>query len=235
MSRKLFLLFAGVFPSLSVFSYMVLARDPGSVPTFYAISKLIQLALPFIWIYLFREEKPRLWRWDRSDILEGVATGFAMLMGLWALYALVLHQLPVVQAAKPLIQAKVDAFGAGTPYRFIAFCLFISIVHSLFEEFYWRGFLHAELEKRMSLIPALVLSALGFTGHHIVVIAQYVDANSSAAWIVLLSLFVFVAGAIWAFQYHRRKSLWGIWISHCYADIAILSLGYLLLFAAPAA
>ncbi|MBX3016488.1 MAG: CPBP family intramembrane metalloprotease [Bdellovibrionaceae bacterium] len=231
MTKSFFLLFAGVFPSLSVFSYMVLARDPGSVPAFYALSKLVQLALPFIWIYAFREPAPRLWRWDKADVLEGIATGFAMLVGLWALYAFVLHQLPVVQAAKPLIQAKVDAFGAGTPFRFLALCLFISVVHSLFEEFYWRAFLHHELEKRMRFLPALILSSLGFTGHHIVVIAQYVDPGSSAAWVVLLSAFVFVAGAIWAFQYRRRQSLWGVWISHCYADIAILSLGYLLLFA----
>lgn len=232
MARSLFLLFAGVFPSLSVFSYMVLAREPGSVPAFYAAAKLIQLALPFIWVYAFREEKPRLWRWDRADVLEGVATGFAMLIALWALYAFVLHQLPVVQAAKPLIQAKVDAFGAGTPYRFLAFCLFIALAHSLFEEFYWRAFLHAELEKRLRFGPALALSSLGFTGHHVVVIAQYVDPGSSRAWIALLSAAVFAAGALWAWQYRRRRSLWGVWISHCYADIAILSLGYLLLFAA---
>lgn len=230
MTKTLFLIFAGLFPSVSVFSYMVLARDPATVPLAYAISKLIQLALPFIWVYGLRETWPRHWRWQKADVIEGAATGFAILLGLWALYAFILQQLPVVQAARPLIQEKVDAFGAGTPYRFLALCLFIAIAHSLFEEFYWRGFLHAELERRMRFLPALVLSSLGFTGHHIVVIAQYVEAGASAAWIVLLSSFVFVGGALWAWQYHRRQSLWGAWISHFYADVAILSLGYLLLF-----
>jgi membrane protease YdiL (CAAX protease family) len=231
MGKNLFLLLAGLFPSVSVFSYMVLAEDATTVPAAYAASKLIQLALPFVWIYAFHQKLlPTLWKWNRRDALEGTVGGLLIFVSLWAFYYGYLQHLPLVQAARPLIEAKVGSFNAATPERFLALCLFISVVHSLFEEFYWRAFLHGELEQRMGFPWAVVLSSAGFMGHHIVVISQYVDINESPFWAAVLSLLVAAGGAVWAWQYRRRQSLWGIWISHFLADVAILSLGFLLLF-----
>lgn len=222
----LFLFFAWIFPSVAVFSYMVMAREAASTQLLYAASKILQFALPLIWYLVLRQAQPRHWRLDKKDLLEGLATGLLLLVGLWALYFGFLKDLTLVQDAKPLIFGKADSFGAGTPLRFFVFCLFIAIVHSLLEEYYWRGFIHAEFERRLPGRIAIRLSALGFTGHHIVVIAQY----TQGFWVGLFSVFVYIAGLLWAWQYRRRQSLLGAWLSHFMADVAILSLGYLVLF-----
>jgi len=41
---------------------------------------------------------------------------------------------------------------------------------------------------------------------------------------------VFVGGLLWAWMYQKNNSLAGIWISHFFADVAILLIGAHLVF-----
>ena len=51
--------------------------------------------------------------------------------------------------------------------------LFISVFHSLLEEYYWRWFVFGRLERSLPLAAAIGISSLAFMAHHVFVLAYY--------------------------------------------------------------
>ena len=71
---------------------------------------------------------------------------------------------------------------------------------------------------------AMVLSALAFMSHHVIVLAHFFDGLTIET--VVLSLGIAVGGVAWAWQYDRSKSLVGPWISHLVVDAGIFLICY---------
>ena len=65
-----------------------------------------------------------------------------------------------------------------------------------------------------------------FTAHHIIAMSVYLGLLLTA----LGSLGVFIGGVEWAWLYLRYRSIWPGWISHVMADVAVFSIGWMLLF-----
>jgi membrane protease YdiL (CAAX protease family) len=127
------------------------------------------------------------------------------------------------------LRAKVEDFGAATPLSFILLGSFISIFHSLLEEYYWRWFVFGELRQLIPATVAIVVSGLAFMGHHVVVLDVYFPRRFFAA--VLFSLGIGVGGMVWAWLYQRTGSILVTWLSHLLVDAAIIVIGYDMLFA----
>jgi membrane protease YdiL (CAAX protease family) len=102
--------------------------------------------------------------------------------------------------------------------------VFYSIAHSLLEEYYWRWFVFSQLRRLIPLAPAIVVSALGFTAHHVLVLAHYFGWTSPLT--LLFSASVAVGGAFWAWLYERTGSLLGPWLSHLVIDAGIFFIGF---------
>jgi membrane protease YdiL (CAAX protease family) len=112
----------------------------------------------------------------------------------------------------------------GSPTVFIAVGVFYSLIHSLLEEYYWRWFVFGQLRELTRLVPAIVISSLGFMAHHVLVIGTYFGFFSPATW--LFSLCVAIGGGVWAWLYNRTGSLLGPWVSHLFVDATIFLVGY---------
>jgi len=117
--------------------------------------------------------------------------------------------------------AKVESLGLLEHYWIMA--LFISLLHSLFEEYYWRAFLLSELR---SWIPGTLLlcllSGAVFGLHHIFAML------SLFSWplVLLCVLGTMFAGGIWSWMRLRGYSIWDCYISHVLADLAVMGIGY---------
>ena len=59
---------------------------------------------------------------------------------------------------------------------------------------------------------------------HVIHLVKFFGWDSPAVW--LFAPAVAVGGAVWAWIYHRSKTLYGPWISHLLVDIAIYAIGY---------
>jgi hypothetical protein len=70
----------------------------------------------------------------------------------------------------------------------------------------------------------MIVSALGLTAHHVLVLGKFFGFDSAACW--LFSLCVAVGGAFWAWLYERYGSLLGPWASHLLVDAAIFLIGF---------
>jgi len=126
---------------------------------------------------------------------------------------------------QPQIQEKVIQMGIENHY--LLFAGGISIFHSLFEEFYWRYFVFRGLLIRFSVVPAAILSSLGFSLHHFVILSQYFPAPLTA----LLGFCVFLGGLLWCGLSAKTNSFWGNWLSHFFVDAGIFLIGYFILLA----
>jgi membrane protease YdiL (CAAX protease family) len=98
------------------------------------------------------------------------------------------------------------------------------VFHSLFEEYYWRWFVFRQLRRLAPLWPAVVISALGFMAHHVIVLHEILKSAPWLAW--LLSLAVAAGGGFWAWLYERSGSIFGPWLSHLLIDAGIFWIGY---------
>jgi len=123
------------------------------------------------------------------------------------------------------VYQKVQEFGMATPGGFLLLAGFISLIHSLFEEYYWRWFVFGGLRKYLAVWPAILVSSLAFMGHHVIVLGVYFPEQF---WLLAVpfSLAVAVGGGVWAWIYERSQSLWATWISHLVIDTAIMAIGY---------
>lgn len=233
------LLFAMLWPTVAAVGYFVgLASDEGTAgasnaafQAFYAGSKVVQFALPIVWLGLWQGQKLRPGRPSFAGLRFGLAFGLLVAGAMLTLYFGPLRDTAMFAALAPRLRAKLADFGAATPARFALLGCFLTLVHSLLEEYYWRWFVFGELQRLIPVGAAIVLSGFAFMAHHVVVLASYVP---NALFMLSLSLGVAVGGMVWAWLYHRTGSIWSAWLSHLFIDAAIMVIGYDIAFRPPA-
>lgn len=124
-----------------------------------------------------------------------------------------------------MVQTKAEQMGVVN--HFILFGLFISLLHSFLEEYYWRWFVFGNLHRYLrSKQWAHIAGAIGFAAHHVVVTTQFFEG--AMGW--LFGCSVGVGGAIWSWLFVRHRSLIGAWVSHVIVDLTLMSIGYWLIF-----
>jgi uncharacterized protein len=226
-------------PTLITWIYFdLLASAPAIAQKFaYAAGKLSQVGIMLMayWLWRIRSKnsmdeqsllgKPVCMRWLSLGAVSGIAIGMAAI----AIFQWVLLPLGVMESVKLEAKVKLQSLGADSPAVLLAIALFYSLIHSGFEEFYWRGFVFRGLKEHMSAVPSVCLSSLGFMSHHVLVLGKFFGYDSIMTY--LLALSVAIGGMIWAVMYHRCGNLIPGWISHAIVDAAIFVIGYLLVFA----
>ena len=218
------LLAAMLFPTVAAWLYFVVFADRGSLLPIYTASKLVQFTFPVVWVLAVRRDRlPRL-SLAAPATWDGLGSGL-LIVSLLALAYAGLSGSSLVEVAGPRILARVEAIGAATPVRFLGMALFLSLIHSFLEEYYWRWFVFDGLSTRYGFRAALVWSSLAFASHHVIVVNAFLGLER---WPITAAFALLVAGAggLWAWLYRRGGSLTGPWLSHALADLGILSIGY---------
>ena len=219
-------LFALVFPSIVTWAYFVEAAgsDQGVQQAVMATLKFVQFAFPLTWFCWVLRERIRWRRLTTRGVALGLAFGLAVSIAGWLVFRYALASSPQFIAAVEPIRVKVASFGIDTVAKFVMLGVFYSLIHSLLEEYYWRWFVFGQLRRLVPLGWAIVVSALGFMAHHVIVLSMYFGWWS---WRTLLfSASVAVGGAFWAWLYNRTGSLLGPWLSHLLIDAGIFFIGF---------
>lgn len=218
------LVLAMVLPFLASLGYFVVLSDSSVSQVAYSGTKIFTLLWPIIVYQAFLRDKkisvPFFSR-SRSVVIEGFFSGFLILTAILLLAWLALPE--VVNQAAPQIEAKIDQLGLRE--HFLLFSIFLCLIHSLLEEYYWRWFVFGHLKEFASGFKTHLLASLAFTAHHLVILSQFV----SAGWVLFGGLAVFIGGLTWSFLYERHQSLLGAWISHALADVALMMIAWDLL------
>lgn len=151
----------------------------------------------------------------------GIATGLLIVAALWGLLQTPLGD--IVDASAPAIRKKATALGFLENY--ILFATFLSVLHSLIEEYFWRWFVFGHLRQKMPVVAAAILGSIAFASHHLIVVAQFFPFGFA----VFLSICVAIGGLLWCWLYQHQGTLTGAWISHLIADVGLMTVGYHLL------
>ncbi len=232
-----------IAPTLATVLYLHATDSTSIVQIVYFSSKAIIFSFPAVWWLIVERraravsfssrgstdgenvaqcERPReLKLAARGDIALGVGSGALIGASLWCLYLVMFRS--VIDA--DVLTERVRQFGMYE--HFLLYMMFLSIVNSGLEEYYWRWFVFGRLRAKLGAPAAVVLSSLAFAAHHFVALHEFLGS----AWLAgLFSVGIAIGGAVWALHYHRTGRLWGVWVSHCIVDVAALSIGYYILF-----
>jgi len=181
------------------------------------------LVLPLIW-FLGIERGKLVLTWPTwRDLQLGTALGLLMAGAIGGAYWF-LGQGWIDSAQ---VQAKAQQVGLMNPLAYLGTATYFTVINAFVEEYVWRWFVYRKWETLVPGVAAIYLAAFCFTLHHIIALVAY----TGNAWVVVLgSLGVFGAGAIWCGCFLTYRSLWACYVSHLLADGAIALVGWHLLF-----
>jgi uncharacterized protein len=217
------------FPTVAAWLYfMTLAGHP-SMGSAYFAAKVLQALLPLVGWWVLRLPRDRVGGTTPAGVGSGLLSGIALAVPVLGLYALALRGTPLLAAAPAQIRARLEPFGAAEIGGFVLLALGLSLVHSLFEEYYWRWFLFGALRRRLAVGSAAALSSLAFAAHHAIVIAGLLGPAAPLFMVAAGTLAVALAGVNWVWLFHRFGSLLPPWLSHVVVDLAFMAIGYELL------
>ena len=217
---------AMILPFLASLFYFVIIEQTWLAQGIYTLSKMFTLCYPllvFVWIEHnaidFRADSLKF-QWN--GIYIGSVVGLVMGGSILFLYFLTpLGQ--IVHQFKDQIFSKVNQFGVIDHY--LAFSIFLAVLHSGIEEYYWRWFVFGRLRNVGNLSLAIFLAGYAFAAHHFVVLKMYFSWPLT----IVLGNGVAVGGMFWCWLYHQQKSLMACCVSHLWVDVAILYIGYRIL------
>lgn len=213
-------------PASSIGVTMALFIAPGAIGNgIFTAVKIWIVILPLLWTWKTSPTALRLPKFNRRQVLSGIGLGILMFVAILVAYVSVGKQW--IDLAE--IKSKALEVGIISPQVYLAGFFYWSFINSFIEECIWRGFVYSQCSILMNSIAAVVCSALFFTLHHSIALYGYTHN-----WLVVLvgSLGVFLAGAIWSFCYRISSSIVPGYISHILADIAIGIVGWQLIFTA---
>jgi membrane protease YdiL (CAAX protease family) len=161
------------------------------------------------------------------SLLAGLLFGLLTIFSIVILYEFFLCDSPALAGTADALKSKLQDAGATSFWSYVGLAGFLSILHSAFEEYYWRWFVFGRLRYGMHWLPAAMVAALAFALHHVIVLSVYIPATH--VWLIaLLSLGIALGGFVWSTIYHKTGSLIGAWTAHFLADAGIMWCGFFL-------
>jgi len=221
--RALIALFlVGLAPTVSIF--ISFGTDGGIISQIaYVLSKLWLVVIPLIW-YL-KVDKGQL---SLSKPKQG---GYAVAVGLGSgMSALILLTWFMLgdKIDGSLLRDAVEPVGLLDVRLYIGGVIYWTVFNSLLEEYVFRWFLVVKSEALVGTgAPAILLSAFMFVIHHTFALLFF----GFPWWANLLaSVSLFIGGAIFSWLYIRYRSVWMPYIAHAICDIAVFSIGAMIIF-----
>lgn len=108
--------------------------------------------------------------------------------------------------------------------NFIWVALYIALFNSLFEEYFFRGFLFLGLKNVGFGIASSVLSAFLFAIYHVAIIGTWFEIGL----FVLVMLGLFIGGLIFNALNDRNGNIYNSWLVHMFANFAINTVGLIM-------
>jgi hypothetical protein len=220
---------AMILPTLASLAYFVWLEGTAWVAPAYLGAKALQFAGPVgaLGVLLAAAVGPSR---PGHSIALGLGTGIAGAAFTWITYVSLFRGGDMAARATEAITVKLADFHLDALWRYVLAALLISFLHSWLEEVYWRAFVYRWLQRLMQSEWSLLLAALGFAAHHLIVIGVYLG-DAPILVVLLMSVPVVLGGILWCLLYRTTGNrLLAPWISHICLDLAIMAVGYDLIF-----
>ena len=212
-----------VVPAPSIGTLCAFHLVPGPVGNaIYGVGKGILYGAPLLWWWLQQPPRPR----PSKPKAEGMGVAIASGLGIGAVILAAYALLPDGAYDPALLRNAAAESGFDTEARFLAVAAWLCVVNALLEEYVFRWFLYGRCRELLAKTPALLAGAAIFTAHHVIVLRAFFDWPLT----LLASAGVFIGGLVWTWTYERYQSIWPGYVSHALVDVAIMVVGWDLLF-----
>ncbi len=214
-----------IIPSLIACTILFLIEQYLHVP--FIVKSMIKLPtfaiLPLWYIKAIKKETIKralnLQHFKLSEVKLGLLLSAILVILIPLVYFTVAT--PYIDTAKLI--SELSLIGV-TKTNFLFVSLYIAIVNSFLEEFFFRGFVFLNLYETHARF-SMVFSALLFATYHIGIFVSWFQI--SMLFLALFSLFI--GGLIFNFLATKSKNFLNSWLVHFFADAVILVLGGLIL------
>ncbi|MBU1693960.1 MAG: CPBP family intramembrane metalloprotease [Verrucomicrobia bacterium] len=208
--------------SLGVVSAMILFPGTRLGTLLFGACKVWLFGLPLAW-RLFVDKQPISFSPPRrGGFFAAVLSGGLISLAILAAYLGPGRRL----VDQSLLVEKLTAIGLGSTWMYAGGAAYWILVNSVLEEYVWRWFCVRQCEQLLPRVPAVALSALFFTLHHVIALQVYMGPLP----VVVCSLGIFTGGAIWSWMYTRYRSIWPGYVSHAIVDLCVFGIGAWMLF-----
>lgn len=211
--KNITLLIAAILPLLGAFGYIILLPPSSLTSIFYSLSKLAMVLIGLFGWFILKIKPPQAFRLTRNYITTGLITGIIGSLAILIIFILLKEQIVPYSAT---IRTEI---GSLVPLSlFIPAAITFSVIHSLLEEIYWRGFVGIGT-------GSLLLTAAAFSAHHFVVLGSVLPFSLS----LIGTIGVAVGGYFWGLLTQKTGGLVASWISHALIDITLFAVIYSLI------
>lgn len=202
----------------------VMAVVDGILQPGYAIKSGIKIAvflvLPFILCAQQKLPVAECFHPDKKALLTGSCLGTVTFVIVMTAYALAQPYLDLSAVPQALEQS------AGvTKDNFLFVGTYIALCNSLLEEFFFRSFVFLGLKKTTTKAFSYIFSAAAFALYHGGMLMSMVSPLLFALALIAL----FFCGLLFNFLNAKRERIWVSWLVHMGANLAINTVGMILL------
>lgn len=221
MNKKSAYIIASVF----MFSVAVDLIDAVVQPNYFLkipIKILFFLALPMSFFIVnkkeFKEFK-KLFVFKKSGILKSLLLGLTVYAVIMSAYLLLRDIIDFSRVTSSLTS------GMGiTADNFIYVSLYISLMNSFLEEFFFRGYGFITLKKYTGRKFAYIFSSAVFAVYHIGMLIGMFGIGV----LVLLMFGLIAGGCIFNYLNEKNENIYSSWFVHMFANFAINTIGMIL-------
>jgi len=221
MNRKNSYIIISVF----IFSVIVCLIDAVIQPNYFVkipIKLIFFLALPLLFFVTNRKELKEfkgLFIFRKSGILKSLLLGIGVYSVILIGYFLTRNIIDYSNVTSNLT----DGMGI-TSDNFIYVSLYISLMNSFLEEFFFRGYGFITLKKYTGRRFAYIFSSLIFAAYHVGMLIGMFDIGTLA----LLLFGLIVGGCIFNYLNEKNNNIYPSWFVHMFANFAINTVGFIL-------
>ncbi len=162
-----------------------------------------------------------LFKLQKQPLLVGGALGFGVICLILGTYFLLFPYLDF-----SAVEGQLDLRMNINESNFMIVAVYIALCNSFLEEFYFRGFLFFRLKAVSSPLFAHGASSVIFALYHVAIMVTWFDW-----WVFALCMLALVIGGVlFNLLDDGTESLYPSWLTHGCANVAINSIGAMLLY-----
>ncbi len=211
--------------SLMVLSLAVTLIDAFVRPEYFikVIVKIVFfLLIPMSYFLFFKKEFAefkKLFKFKKETMLKALAFGAAIYAVILGGYFLTRNFFDYSGIVTSIAQTGINAD------NFIYVSLYISLMNSLLEEFFFRGFGFITLKSSAGRKFAYIFSPACFAVYH----AGMMTGMFELPILMLVFLGLFLGGVIFNYLNESSENIYTSWAAHMFANFAINTVGFILL------
>lgn len=211
--------------SMFIFSMLVNFIDYYVQPNYFVkipIKIVFFLIGPILFFIINKKEFRefvKLFRFNNKKILKSLLLGVLMYLLLILGYILLNDVIDFSNVTNSLTN------GMGiTSDNFIYVFIYISIINSFLEEFFFRGYGFITLKNHSNRKFAYLFSSFIFSIYHIGMLFEMFDF-----WVLIILLFgLIIGGFIFNYLNERNNNIYSSWFVHMFANLGINTIGLIL-------